>query len=138
MQEHLYFQILDINWFKKPLKNKIQITSIPGPSAITASIVISGAKTDKFLFLGLLQRKKNDYVKILKKYSSLNIPIIVFEKSSRIKFLVKIVFDWYENAKVIITRELTKFMKKSYMLTSITLKNILKMISNLKENLQLY
>ena len=74
---------------QEALKNKIQIISIPGPSAITASIVISGAKTDKFLFLGFIARKKTDYVKILKRYSSLNIPIIVFEKSNRIKFLVK-------------------------------------------------
>ena len=93
---------------QEALKNKIQITSIPGPSAITASIVISGAKTDKFLFLGFIARKKTDYVKVLKKHSSLNIPIIVFEKSSRVKFLVKTIFNWYENAKVIITRELTK------------------------------
>ena len=43
-----------------------------------------------------------------KKYSSLNIPIIVFEKSKRIKFLVEMIFNWYESAKLIITRELTK------------------------------
>ena len=43
---------------QEALKNKIQIISIPGPSAITASIVISGAKTDKFLFLGFIARKK--------------------------------------------------------------------------------
>ena len=52
---------------QEALKNKIQITSIPGPSAITASIVISGTKTDKFFFLGFISRKKTDYVKILKK-----------------------------------------------------------------------
>ena len=93
---------------KEALKNKVQIISIPGPSAITASIVISGAKTDKFLFLGFIARKKTDYIKILKRYSSLNIPIIVFEKSKRIKFLVELIFNWYESAKLIITRELTK------------------------------
>ena len=42
---------------QEALKNKIQIISIPGPSAITASIVVSGAKTDKFLFLGFIARK---------------------------------------------------------------------------------
>ncbi len=93
---------------QEALKNKMQIISIPGPSAITASIVISGAKTDKFLFLGFIARKKTDYIKILKRYSSLNIPIIVFEKSKRIKFLVELIFNWYESAKLIITRELTK------------------------------
>ena len=42
----------------KKSKNKILITSVPGPSAITASLVISGTKTDKFFFLGFIARKK--------------------------------------------------------------------------------
>ena len=43
---------------QEALKNKIQVTSVPGPSAITASLVISGTKTDKFFFLGFIARKK--------------------------------------------------------------------------------
>ena len=37
---------------KEALINNIKITPIPGPSAVTTSLMISGAKTDKFLFLG--------------------------------------------------------------------------------------
>ena len=35
-------------------------------------------------------------------------PLIIFEKSIRIKFLINIVFNWFEDANFIITRELTK------------------------------
>ena len=93
---------------QEALKNNIKVIPIPGPSAITASLIISGAKTDKFFFVGFLSRKKNEYVKILKKYSDLKAPLIIFEKSKRIKFLIETVFNWFEEANFIITRELTK------------------------------
>ena len=93
---------------QEALKNNIKILPIPGPSAVTTSLVISGAKTDKFFFIGFLAKNKNDYIKILKKYSYLNVPLIIFEKSTRIKFLISVVFNWFEDANFIITRELTK------------------------------
>ena len=93
---------------QEALKKNIKILPIPGPSAVTTSLVISGAKTDKFFFIGFLAKNKNDYIKILKKYSNLNVPLIIFEKSTRIKFLISVVFNWFEDANFIITRELTK------------------------------
>ena len=93
---------------QEALKNNIKILPIPGPSAVTTSLVISGAKTDKFFFIGFLAKNKNDYIKILKKYSDLTAPLIIFEKSIRIKFLINVVFNWFEDANFIITRELTK------------------------------
>ena len=93
---------------QEALKNNIKILPIPGPSAVTTSPVISGAKTDKFFFIGFLAKNKNDYIKILKKYSNLNVPLIIFEKSTMIKFLISVVFNWFEDANFIITRELTK------------------------------
>ena len=92
---------------QEALKNNIKIIPIPGPSAITTSLIIAGAKTDKFLFLGFLANK-NDYIKTLKECSNLKASLILFEKSNRIKFLIKTVFDWFEEARLIITRELTK------------------------------
>ena len=117
--------------------NNIKITPIPGPTAITTSLMISGAKTDKFLFLGFLDRNKDEYIKILRRYSDIKVPLIIFEKTKRIKFLIKVVFDWFEEANLIITKNLLKFTKKSYLLTSLILKNILRMILILKESLQL-
>ena len=93
---------------QEALKNNIKVIPVPGPSAITTSLIISGAKTDKFFFVGFLSRKKNEYIRILKKYSDLKAPLIIFEKSKRIKFLIEIVFNWFEEANFIITRELTK------------------------------
>lgn len=88
------------------IKNKIKVFVIPGPSAITAALVISGAKTDNFLFLGFLP--KNKYIEVLQKYSLLKTTLIVFVASPRIKLLIKDVFNEYLNTKMIIIKELTK------------------------------
>ena len=88
------------------IKNKIKVFVIPGPSAITAALVVSGAKTDNFLFLGFLP--KNKYIEVLQKYSLLKTTLVVFVASPRIKLLIKDVFKEYLNTKMIIIKELTK------------------------------
>ena len=88
------------------IKNNIKVSVIPGPSAITAALVVSGAKTDNFFFLGFLP--KNKYIEVLQKYSLLKTTLILFEASTRIKLLIKDVFNKYQNTKMIIIKELTK------------------------------
>ncbi|RPH03819.1 MAG: 16S rRNA (cytidine(1402)-2'-O)-methyltransferase [Alphaproteobacteria bacterium TMED93] len=120
---------------QEALKNNIKVIPIPGPSAITASLIISGAKTDKFFFVGFLSRKKNEYVKILKKYSDLKAPLIIFEKSKRIKFLIEIVFNWFEEANFIITRELTKMHEEVIYVDITNFEKYIKKDFNLKGEL---
>ncbi len=120
---------------QEALKNNIKVIPIPGPSAITASLIISGAKTDKFFFVGFLSRKKNEYIKILKKYSDLKAPLIIFEKSKRIKFLIEIVFNWFEEANFIITRELTKIHEEVIYVDITNFEKYIKKDFNLKGEL---
>ena len=48
-----------------------EILSIPGPSALTSAISISGLPTDSFSFLGFLPKSEGKREKILKKYLEL-------------------------------------------------------------------
>ena len=90
------------------IKHNFKITPVPGASAITASLMISGAKTDKFSFLGFLPKSKKKFVEILYKYSSLKTTLIIFESANRIKTLIENIFYHFKYANLIITRELTK------------------------------
>ncbi len=94
---------------QEAIKNQLKIIPIPGPSALTAALIISGAKTDSFTFLGFLSKNKNKYLETLKKYSSIKTTLVIFETARRLKFLIKNVFSYYKNAKITIARELTKF-----------------------------
>jgi len=68
-------------------KNTVQIESVPGPSAVTAALSISGIPTDKFIFLGFPPHKKGRN-KFLKRIFLSEYPVVVYESKHRIiKFL---------------------------------------------------
>lgn len=65
----------------------IKIESVPGPSAVTAALSISGIPTDKFIFMGFLPHKKGRQTFIQKIIKS-EWPVVVYESKHRIlKFL---------------------------------------------------
>lgn len=66
---------------------KIEIESVPGPSAVTAALSISGIPTDKFIFMGFPPHKKGR-LSFLKKIVESEYPVVVYESKHRIlKFL---------------------------------------------------
>ncbi|MFA4834178.1 MAG: 16S rRNA (cytidine(1402)-2'-O)-methyltransferase [Patescibacteria group bacterium] len=65
----------------------MKIESVPGPSAVTAALSISGIPTDKFIFMGFPPHKKGRQT-FLKKILESNYPVVVYESKHRIvKFL---------------------------------------------------
>lgn len=71
----------------KKFDASVQIESVPGPSAVTAALSISGIPTDKFLFLGFPPHKKGRQTFIKGIADSVH-PVVVYESKHRIiKFL---------------------------------------------------
>ncbi len=63
------------------------IESVPGPSAVTAALSISGIPTDKFIFMGFPPHKKGRQT-FIKKILASEWPAVVYESKHRIvKFL---------------------------------------------------
>jgi len=107
----------------------IKIESVPGPSATTAALSISGIPTDKFIFMGFPPHKKGRQT-FLKKIINSEFPVVVYESKHRIiKFLEelqKIVADMASEAQgqkpktkkeltsVIVCRELSKMHETIY------------------------
>ncbi len=68
-------------------KTEVSVESVPGPSAVTAALSISGIPTDKFIFLGFPPHKKGRQ-SFLDKIAESEYPVIVYESKHRIvKFL---------------------------------------------------
>jgi len=65
------------------LADSIKIEAIPGPSAVTAALSISGIPTDKFVFLGFLPHKKGRQT-FLQKIIDSEFPVVVYESKYRI------------------------------------------------------
>ncbi len=65
------------------LGDSVKIEAIPGPSAVTAALSISGLPTDKFVFMGFPPHKKGRQ-KLLEKALSSDYPVVLYESKHRI------------------------------------------------------
>lgn len=72
----------------KRMGAKVRIESVPGPSAVTAALSISGIPTDKFIFFGFPPHKKGRQ-KFLDKIIRSPYPAVVYESKHRIIKLLK-------------------------------------------------
>lgn len=97
--------------------DEVSIEVVPGPSAVTAALSVSGMPTDSFAFLGFPPHKKgrNKFIKNILTY---DFPVVVYESKYRIvKFLKKLNSLAEENkatVELVIARELSKMHETVY------------------------
>lgn len=85
----------------------IKVEPIPGASAITAALSISGLPTDRFLFLGFLPQKKGRQT-ILKEIVDSKITVVFYESVYRIIKALEQLVELNLDREVVVCRELTK------------------------------
>ena len=98
------------------LGGEAQIESVPGPSAVTAALSISGIPTDKFVFLGFPPHKKGRQ-KFIRKIIESEWPAVVYESKHRIiKFLEELnkLAEKDNLTSVVVVRELSKMHETVY------------------------
>ena len=97
--------------------NKINIFPLPGPSAVSSAISISGF-SEKFFFYGFFPNKKNQLKKDFKSLSNLDSSIIFFISPKKFNKSVKVFKEYFSGRKILICREMTKFYEE-YLRTDI-------------------
>ncbi len=90
------------------VQNNIQVVPIPGPSAAIAALSASGLPTDKFLFLGFLQKTAIKTIKALQTAADAEATAIFYESPERITKTLNYVTNAFPTSQVVIARELTK------------------------------
>ena len=93
------------------LKNKINVTPIPGPSAVTTAISISGF-SEKFIFYGFLPEKHKLLNDDLEKLSNLNYSFIFFISAKKLHKSLIIFKKYFSGRKILICREMTKIYEE--------------------------
>jgi len=91
----------------------IQIEAIPGPSALTAAISVSGLPMEKFLFLSFLPHKKGRQT-MLDKIVRSEYPVVLYESVHRIGKLLTELGIRNKELRIIVFRELTKKFETVY------------------------
>ena len=87
----------------------LEITVIPGPSAVLSALAVSGLPTDRFTFEGFLPRKQGDRRKAFESLSREPRTMVFFESPHRIlESLEDAAFVLGENRNATVSRELTK------------------------------
>jgi len=94
---------------------KLDVFSIPGPSALIAAFSISGFQTSHFQFYGFLPNTIGKRKKTLKNIYNSNITTIFYESPHRIIKTLKVMREIFGNDHLIfIARELTKIFETYY------------------------
>ena len=93
------------------LKNNIDVVPIPGPSAITTALSISGF-SEKFFFYGFFPDKKKNFLQDLQILSDLNSSIVFFISSKKINKIIPDLKEKFVGRKILICREMTKFYEE--------------------------
>jgi len=89
------------------IKNEIKIIPVPGPSAVTAALSVSGLPSSSFVFEGFLPQKKGRQKK-LQELANEERTIILYESMHRIKKLIEELNNYMPERLIVVARELTK------------------------------
>tara|TARA_B100000886_G_scaffold339434_1_gene304913 strand:- start:686 stop:1384 length:699 start_codon:yes stop_codon:yes gene_type:complete len=96
---------------RESLKNKIRISSVPGPSAVVSALVSSGLPTDRFLFEGFLPPKKGRK-KRLESIRDLEATIVYYESPRRLTRTLHDLEVVLGDRPAVVARELTKLYEE--------------------------
>jgi 16S rRNA (cytidine1402-2'-O)-methyltransferase len=84
-----------------------EVFTVPGASAMISALVVSGLRTDSFVFEGFLPHKKGRQTK-LKQLATEPRTIVLYESVHRIQKTLSELRDYLGDRKVAVCRELTK------------------------------
>ena len=93
------------------VKNKINIYPIPGPSAVSTAVSVSGF-SEKYFFYGFFPQKKKDLLNDLKNLSNIDGSIIFFISPNKINDSIEHIKTFFSGRKILICREMTKFFEE--------------------------
>ncbi len=87
----------------------IEVTVVPGPSAVLAALAVSGLPTDRFSFEGFLPRKSGERRKLFQSLLLETRTMVFFESPHRIDDALKDALAVFgESRQATVSRELTK------------------------------
>lgn len=90
------------------IRHNLEVEIIPGVSAVTAAMAVSGLAPDRFFFAGFLPRKPGKRLKALQELLEINATIVLYESPQRMGQLLSELADSVPERKIVIAKEMTK------------------------------
>ena len=92
-------------------KENINIIPIPGPSAVTTSMSVSGFN-DKYLFYGFFPEKEKKIKEELNKLSNLSYCLVFFVSPKKINKIIPHLKKYFKGRRILICREISKYYEE--------------------------
>ena len=93
------------------ITNNIQVIPIPGPSAVSTAVSISGF-SEKFFFYGFFPEKLKTISNDLDNLSKLDCSIVFFISAKKINKIIKFIKEKFSGRKILICREMSKYFEE--------------------------
>ena len=98
---------------KECIKKKINVFPIPGASAITTAMSVSGFD-EKYFYYGFLPKKSKELEKVCNELKDYNFNIVFFIPAIKINFYIKYFKKPIKGRSIFIAREMTKIYETFY------------------------
>ena len=93
------------------IKHKIDVYPIPGPSAVSAAISVSGF-SEKYYFYGFFPQKNKNLKEDFNILSNLDCSIVFFISPKKINKAIEPIKNFFSGRKILICREISKFYEE--------------------------
>lgn len=93
---------------KRAIEEGISVIPIPGATALTAALSVSGLPTDRFTFVGFLPKKRSPRENAMRLLSELEHTIILYEAPHRVAKTLRDIKEVFGDRRIAVTREITK------------------------------
>ena len=98
---------------KECISQNINIFPIPGPSAVTASVSVSGF-SEKYFFYGFFPEKKSEIKENLSGLSNLNCSIVFFISAKKLNRNLNVIKEFFSERNIVICKEITKYYEEFF------------------------
>ncbi len=95
------------------IKENINIVPVPGSSAVTAALSISGF-SEKYFFYGFFPEKNSEIKENFKNLSNLNSSIIFFISAKKFNRNLNVIKEFFSERNIVICKEITKYYEEFF------------------------
>jgi|TARA_Y100000816_G_scaffold59528_1_gene39102 probable S-adenosylmethionine-dependent methyltransferase, YraL family len=95
------------------IKENINIVPVPGSSAVTAALSISGF-SEKYFFYGFFPEKKSEIKENLSDLSNLNCSIVFFISAKKLNRNLNVIKEFFSERNIVICKEITKYYEEFF------------------------
>jgi 16S rRNA (cytidine1402-2'-O)-methyltransferase len=90
------------------LQRGLAVEVLPGPSAVTSAVAVSGIPADRFAFLGFLPRQARALSALIDEADGWGVALVAFEAPHRLPATLRLLADRDASRPMAVCRELTK------------------------------